>query len=106
MKTQPLDELEMFELLQACYPERFPDDEDETFEAALNFADELSGFDELADLLDEWTNNPKQAKNIINCLVEFLAGDMYWLNENISKVDRETLVAAAKRLEHREAPNP
>ena len=51
MKTQPLDELEMFELLQACYPERFPDDEDETFEAALNFADELYGFDELADLL-------------------------------------------------------
>ena len=60
---------------------------------------------QVSDLLDEWTNNPKQAKNIINCLVEFLAGDMYWLNENISKVDRETLVAAAKRLEHREAPN-
>ena len=51
MKTQPLDDLEMFELLQACYPEKFPDDEDETFEAALNFASELSGFDELADLL-------------------------------------------------------
>lgn len=51
MKTQPLDDLEMFELLQACYPDKFPDDEDETFEAALNFASELSGFDELADLL-------------------------------------------------------
>lgn len=51
MKTQPLDDLEMFELLQACYPEKFPDDEDETFDAALNFASELSGFDELADLL-------------------------------------------------------
>lgn len=51
MKTQPLDDLEMFELLQACYPEKFPDDEDETFEAALDFASELSGFDELADLL-------------------------------------------------------
>lgn len=51
MKAQPLDDLEMFELLQACYPEKFPDDEDETFEAALNFAGELSGFDELADLL-------------------------------------------------------
>ena len=47
----------------------------------------------------------EQAKNIINCLVEFLAGDLYWLNENISKVDRETLVAVAKRLEHSEAPN-
>ena len=60
---------------------------------------------QVSDLLDEWTNNPKQAKNIINCLVEFLAGDLYWLNENISKVDRETLVAAAKRLEHSDAPN-
>ena len=60
---------------------------------------------QVSDLLDEWTNNTKQAKNIINCLVEFLTGDMYWLNENISKIDRETLVAAAKRLEHREAPN-
>lgn len=60
---------------------------------------------QVSDLLDEWTNNPKQAKNIINCLVEFLAGDLYWLNENISKVDRETLVAAAKRLEHSEAHN-
>lgn len=57
---------------------------------------------QVSDLLDEWANNPKQAKNIINCLVEFLTGDLYWLNENISKVDRETLVAAAKRLEHSE----
>ena len=51
MKTQPLDDLEMFDLLQACYPEKFPDDEDETFGAAMDFASELSGFDELADLL-------------------------------------------------------
>nr|DAT24724.1 MAG TPA: hypothetical protein [Caudoviricetes sp.] len=60
---------------------------------------------QVSDLLDEWTNNPKQARNIINCLVEFLTGDLYWLNENISRVDRQTLVAAAKRLEHSEAPN-
>ena len=60
---------------------------------------------QVSDLLDEWINNPKQAKNIINCLVEFLTGDLYWLNENISRVDRQTLVAAAKRLEHSEAPN-
>ena len=54
----------------------------------------------VSDMLEEWTNNPKQAKNIINCLVEFLTGDMYWLKENISKVDREALIAAAKRIEH------
>ena len=51
MTVKPLDDLEMFELLQAAYPEKFADDKDETFEAALNFADDLSGFEELADLL-------------------------------------------------------
>jgi len=51
MKTQPLDDLEMFELLQAAYPEKFPDDENETWDAAQEFADEISGFDALADLL-------------------------------------------------------
>lgn len=51
MKTKPIDDLEMFELLRACYPEKFTDEEDETFEAAMDFANELSGFDELADLL-------------------------------------------------------
>ena len=54
---------------------------------------------QVSDLLDEWTNNPKQSKNIINCLVEFLTGDMYWLNQHISKIDRETLILAAKKLE-------
>lgn len=48
---QPLDELEMFELLQVCYPEKFPDESDETFESAMEFANELCGFDDLADLL-------------------------------------------------------
>ena len=51
MKAQPLDDLEMFELLQAAYPEKFPDDEDKTWDAAQEFADEISGFDALADLL-------------------------------------------------------
>lgn len=48
---KPLDDLEMFELLQAAYPEKFPDEEDETFEAAQEFADNISGWDEIADLL-------------------------------------------------------
>lgn len=51
MNVKPLDELEMFELLQAAYPEKFPDDDDETWEAAQNFADEISGWTEIADLL-------------------------------------------------------
>jgi hypothetical protein len=51
MKAKPLDDLEMFELLSAAYPEKFKDDEDETWEAAQQFADEISGFEEVADLL-------------------------------------------------------
>ena len=51
MKNQPLDDLEMFELLQAAYPEKFPDDQDETWEAAQSFADEISGWEAVADLL-------------------------------------------------------
>lgn len=51
MKAKPLDDVEMFELLQAAYPEKFPDDEDETWDDAQTFADEISGWDEIADLL-------------------------------------------------------
>ena len=51
MKSKPLDDLEMFELMQAAYPEKFQGDDDETFDAAIQFAEDLSGFDELADLL-------------------------------------------------------
>ena len=57
---------------------------------------------QISYLLDEWTDNSKQAKNIINCLVEFLTADMYWLNQHISKVDRETLILAAKELERKD----
>ena len=51
MKYKQLDDLEMFELLRAAYPEMFTDDEDATFEAAQQFADEITGFEGVADLL-------------------------------------------------------
>jgi hypothetical protein len=51
MKVTPLDDLEMFELLQAAYPGRFESDDNDTFEAAQEFADELSGWDDIAELL-------------------------------------------------------
>lgn len=54
---------------------------------------------EVTNLLNDWVDNEKQAKNIINCLVQFLTEDVYWLDKNISKVDREILIAVAKRLE-------
>ena len=50
-KVIPLNDLEMFELLQAAYPEKFPDDENETWDKAQEFADGISGWDEIADLL-------------------------------------------------------
>jgi hypothetical protein len=51
MNAKPLDDLEMFELLRAAYPEKFADDEDKTWEAAQQFADEISGWEDVADLL-------------------------------------------------------
>jgi hypothetical protein len=51
MKPKPLDDLEMFELLQAAYPEKFPNDDDETWNAAQEFADEILGWEAVADLL-------------------------------------------------------
>lgn len=50
-KVKPLDDLEMFELLSAAYPEKFSDDDDETWDAAQEFANDISGYDEIADLL-------------------------------------------------------
>lgn len=50
-KYRPLDDLEMVELLQAAYPEKFPDESDETWEAALEFVEEMSGFDDIAEFL-------------------------------------------------------
>lgn len=51
MKAIPLDDLEMFDLLQAAYPEKFKGDDDETFEAAQEFADSISGWEAIAELL-------------------------------------------------------
>ncbi|PHS64375.1 MAG: hypothetical protein COB09_08350 [Thalassobium sp.] len=51
MKFEKLDELEMFELLQAAYPEKFINEDDETWDAAQQFADDLSGWEDIAELL-------------------------------------------------------
>ena len=48
---RPLDDLEMVELLWAAYPDRFKDESNEAWEAALQLSEELDGFDDLADLL-------------------------------------------------------
>ncbi|WP_111639947.1 hypothetical protein [Marinomonas shanghaiensis] len=53
MKSKPLDDLEMYELLLLAYPEKFEaiDDEEEAFEFAQELANDLSGWEEIADLL-------------------------------------------------------
>lgn len=53
MKSRPLDDLEMYELLMLAYPEKFEpiDDEEEAFEFAQELADNLSGWEEISDLL-------------------------------------------------------
>lgn len=51
---------------------------------------------QVSELLDDWADNPKQAKNLINCLVQFLSEDIHWLKSNISKVDAEILASLAK----------
>lgn len=50
---------------------------------------------QVTDILCLWGENGESTR-LINCLVEFLASDMRWLNENISEVDRETLAHMAK----------
>lgn len=50
--VKPLDDLEMFELIQLCYPEKFPDESDETWDAVRDFVDcDLQGEEMLSDLL-------------------------------------------------------
>lgn len=53
---------------------------------------------QVSELLDDWAENPKQAKNLINCLVQFLTEDIHWLKSNISKVDAEILASLAKAI--------
>ena len=50
-KIKPLDDLEMFELIQAAYPEQFKNDDDETWDRVMEFVERINGFDDIADLL-------------------------------------------------------
>lgn len=51
MKAKPLNDLEMYEVMRAAYPEKFKDDSDETWDAAQEFAEEIEGWEEIAELL-------------------------------------------------------
>ena len=77
---KPLDDLEMVELLQIAYPEKFPDDSNETWEAAMEFVEEIQGFDDLADLLGRvvMMTNPMRAGltgRLSHCLGRVTVGE-------------------------------
>lgn len=91
MKSIPLDELEMFELLRAAYPEKFPNEEDETFEAAQNFADEIQGWEAVADLLGRVAMLTMPMESVLTKRLSHCLGPVVIIN------DRATMVAAVRR---------
>lgn len=60
----------------------------------------MNYYSEASELFDRWSDQGT-SKQIINFITEYLVGDTFWLNENISKVDREQLVNLGKFLERK-----
>jgi len=53
---------------------------------------------DVEQLLDQWVDEPGQDKNIVNCLIDWLYADGWWLDKNISQYDRERLKEMAEKL--------
>lgn len=53
---------------------------------------------DVEQLLDQWVDEPGQGKNIVNCLIDWLYADGWWLDKNISQYDRERLKEMAEKL--------
>lgn len=87
MKKAPLDELEVHELLRLCYPEKFPDDSDETYDKAQDFLDELSGYEAIADLLGR----------VAQCAPTMVSGLSGRKFSALGSYRGETFIAAVKR---------
>lgn len=58
----------------------------------------MSKRSELDDVMQEWLREVNPGKSILNYIAEFLIEDVRWVNQNISKVDRENLIKLAERL--------
>lgn len=91
MNTTPLNDLEMFDLLQAAYPEKFTDDNDDTWNAAQQFADEISGWDDIADLLGRVTMLSMPMKS------ELTEHTSHCLGHIIIKGNHIQMIAAVRR---------
>jgi len=94
METTPLNDLEMFELLQAAYPEKFPNDDNETWDAAQEFADQIEGYDMIADLLGRVVMLTMPIKSMLTDKYHHCLGKIEIKNGNalmISAVKRESV---------------
>jgi len=93
MNIKALDELELYELIRLAYPEKFPEDDDETWDAISYFVeDELVGTDAIADLLGRvvMLSMPMHS--------ELSGMGFHALGEVITKTNGEaTMIAAVKR---------
>ena len=90
-KHRPLDEVEMYDLLVVAYPERFGEDDDDAWERAQEFVDEMEGFDDISDLLGRvvmltMPMSSPLTNTLTHCLGKVEVGD-----------GRATMVAAVKR---------
>ena len=58
----------------------------------------MSKYSEACALFDKWSDEGG-GNQIITFLTSFITDDTFWLNENISRVDRKTLIELGKFLE-------
>lgn len=50
------------------------------------------------DAVEKWLNEQGSSTAVINCLVEELTCDLYWLDQNISSIDRQILKEVVGKL--------
>ena len=58
----------------------------------------MNKYSEACELFDKWSDEGG-GKQIINFLTNFITEDTFWLNENISRAHRKTLIELGKFLE-------
>lgn len=87
---KPLSDLEMYDLLKAAYPGKFSDDDD-GFEDAQEFAEDLSGWDEIAELLGRVAMLAMPVKSMFSEDIHHVLGEV------TIKEDSAQIIAAVKR---------
>ena len=93
----PLNEQEMYGLLKAAYPGKFADNDD-GFEDAQEFAEDLSGWSEVADLLGRVVMLAVPMKSVLRNCTDHVLGEVKKENDGSYYV-----LAAVKRSVKSEA---